>query len=1560
MTLRHPGRLACRLVSLGSHHLARPKGPQLGRWGPCRTAYRLRFSTQGSRRQETPREDGPSFSPEPSLLSKMVESAATTFASILVLGLGFAGAGYLYHKSYKMLVLQKMTNAFEPGDPVLELATAGKEIPKGGSGEHWIVRSEQEHVDDIVFGNDVGHYHLMIGDKGCGKSSMLIEAMRKIDGEGVAMFEAHADLEIFRIRLGKALDYEYHEDYIGGYFSERGPRESTALLDIERALNKLEKVAMVKRRERGKPLIVIVNQMHLLRDDEDGRDLIELLQQRAEQWAAANLVTMVFNSDDYWVYERFKQLATRMEVMSVVDLPKAHAVSALQRYRLKYFGERMSDEQLEDVYERVGGRLSFLSRVAKSSDMLATCEEIKDIEKRWFLNQCWILGMEMDDDVMDQQKWAAAAMVLAKALVEKDEEEPSYDAVVGHLLPTYPFHKAQEIMTRCDFIRKLDSLNLFSITSKADVRASSVPMHIAFKEICAEPNFDEHLELTIQRISDIESLGRTRELVAKDLVLAFRFRIILEGGLSMPANSKWPDFRLASTLWSLVGSQASGSDKPPTSDGASLQTEAHDREQHDELTLSDDRDGRRNRSPKAADAMMDPEGEPIDGMESFDHYEHDAQIDDVPDHEPDFGTLEMFDSNATQAPYTTQVPPSSFEPSSKAPEAMMEESAPSSHSTKSKREKKERKKKGTSYESASSPQLSAEDGSRKPRKSKKKTSALFEIPDSPPIESASDVPQEQLVDADTASNENPNEETSVPSTQPKRKRGTSDASGSKLRKKRRAHEPEVETASQDVVQGTPDDESPDVQNSPSAAHHQRRSRSRDARSQENAVHNDEMDLDSQPNAQANQGDSSDQDLGTDSNAVNGPVPAEGPVADPDVESLAREAWAEHVNNGQGQNGGDVYDVPGSPIEAPNPPSSNTKRPRQPKPRKAKPTFFENPPAPEDEAFGEMPSPSVTAPKPRRAKSASKKKKVKAERAPPPSSMEGAFEDGTEGSQGRRNRMSGFTQGRFSDEELNRIAMAVESFRGERNWPQHQVNEMIHAPGGTTAGDEHAALWGRIFETCPDRHRQKIINITRKKFHNFVARGTWTPEQDAELRDLIEVHGTKWSKIAGIINRHPEDLRDRYRNYIVCGDAQRKDSWDEDEEGRLTKYVMEAMGAIDELRRIQPSRELLKKPYEELIDWQNISERMERTRSRLQCITKWKAMNIKTHGKDKLASHGPDAHISFRLEKARRQLADMPEEERYRLLLAIHGMSVSAESKISWQKLVDKPFRNRWHRATQMLLWRRLKQTVPGWEEKNVRDCAQYLVSQYNQMGEMPDVRDEGYNDAQEMEFIGTIPISMASNGATNNISDEFVHNSDVEGEGGPEGEFVEDFKMDFESVGVPDENIQPDLPIEPMELIEPLETIQPDLPVEPMEHTEPVEAAQAAEIAEPVEPIEIELELAEPAPPKATRSAKKSAPGKSRAPRRSTTAKRTPAKTPAKRVSARRAAAPSQDPIEDDDGFLAPPAAAATDNSDVEDARSLKKKTPSKFRATNDAQTRDDDSDSVMDDMEDLPARVSN
>lgn len=121
----------------------------------------------------------------------------------------------------------------------------------------------------------------------------------------------------------------------------------------------------------------------------------------------------VFNSDEYWVYERLKRYATRMETIPVPDLPKSEAIAALQRYRRRYFKESVSDEMLTHVYDQVGGRLSFLNRVAKAQDMKKTCKEICDAEKTWLLNRCWILGAEMDDDVMDEQKYSVCTVPCA-------------------------------------------------------------------------------------------------------------------------------------------------------------------------------------------------------------------------------------------------------------------------------------------------------------------------------------------------------------------------------------------------------------------------------------------------------------------------------------------------------------------------------------------------------------------------------------------------------------------------------------------------------------------------------------------------------------------------------------------------------------------------------------------------------------------------------------------------------------------------------------------------------------------------------------------------------------------------------------------------------------------------------------------------------------------------------------------------------------------------------------------------------------------------------------------
>jgi hypothetical protein len=76
---------------------------------------------------------------------------------------------------------------------------------------------------------------------------MVMEAMINNSADGIAMLEAHEDAEVVRLRLGKALDFEYSEDSFAGLFQRRDPREAGPILDIERALSKLEKVRGVKK-----------------------------------------------------------------------------------------------------------------------------------------------------------------------------------------------------------------------------------------------------------------------------------------------------------------------------------------------------------------------------------------------------------------------------------------------------------------------------------------------------------------------------------------------------------------------------------------------------------------------------------------------------------------------------------------------------------------------------------------------------------------------------------------------------------------------------------------------------------------------------------------------------------------------------------------------------------------------------------------------------------------------------------------------------------------------------------------------------------------------------------------------------------------------------------------------------------------------------------------------------------------------------------------------------------------------------------------------------------------
>ncbi|KIK67504.1 hypothetical protein GYMLUDRAFT_37647 [Collybiopsis luxurians FD-317 M1] len=459
--------------------------------------------------------------------------------------------GVAYLRWYKKNVLDKIELAFEPGyDPALEVSrryhTGHPEQmdldPELISWTEHLRRREQDLVDRIVKGEETGHYYVLLGPKGSGKGTMVFDAMSAIQADGVAMCDAHPDLEVFRLRLGKALNYEYNEDSQTGLFQRRDPREGGPALDIERALNKLEKVAIRCARRRKKPLVLIVNNVHYFNNDDAGRQMLLQLQQRAEAWAASGIMTIVFSTDDFWPFYAMRKVASRMHVLTISDLNTNEALHACTRMRLNVKQKIEHGDQIKEAVSIVGGRLSYLNKVATSNDVLEMANSMLEIEKAWLLSQIGLIR-DCDDDVMDEQKWSSCSWLLLQAFVKmrQDQEKERDEAIQagkfgidqdlsGLPMPSIPYWQCRQIMTRADFLEELDRANIISIDVNHNVRPDSMLILHAARQVVEEENFEEILNSVRDRIDEIESLHRTRELTFKDVDKGDRIRLVVDKG----------------------------------------------------------------------------------------------------------------------------------------------------------------------------------------------------------------------------------------------------------------------------------------------------------------------------------------------------------------------------------------------------------------------------------------------------------------------------------------------------------------------------------------------------------------------------------------------------------------------------------------------------------------------------------------------------------------------------------------------------------------------------------------------------------------------------------------------------------------------------------------------------------------------------------------------------------------------------------------------------------------------------------------------------------------------
>jgi len=87
-------------------------------------------------------------------------------------------------------------------------------------------------------------------------------------------------------------------------------------------------------------------------------------------------------------------------VLSISDLNGKEPLQAALRIR-RDVGRPANFEEIKKAVEIVGGRLSYLNKVAKSKDIIGMAKHLLETEKAWLLSQIGLIP-DCDDDVMDE------------------------------------------------------------------------------------------------------------------------------------------------------------------------------------------------------------------------------------------------------------------------------------------------------------------------------------------------------------------------------------------------------------------------------------------------------------------------------------------------------------------------------------------------------------------------------------------------------------------------------------------------------------------------------------------------------------------------------------------------------------------------------------------------------------------------------------------------------------------------------------------------------------------------------------------------------------------------------------------------------------------------------------------------------------------------------------------------------------------------------------------------------------------------------------------------------
>ncbi|KAI0461908.1 hypothetical protein LJB42_004512 [Komagataella kurtzmanii] len=219
------------------------------------------------------------------------------------------------------------------------------------------------------------------------------------------------------------------------------------------------------------------------------------------------------------------------------------------------------------------------------------------------------------------------------------------------------------------------------------------------------------------------------------------------------------------------------------------------------------------------------------------------------------------------------------------------------------------------------------------------------------------------------------------------------------------------------------------------------------------------------------------------------------------------------------------------------------------------------------------------------------------------------------------------------------------------------------------------FWDSLHRVLEHRSRSSLYKHVRRTYHIFQTRGKWTPEEEEELARLATEQEGQWKLIGMKMGRMPEDCRDRWRNYIKCGNRRMVNKWSEEEEEKLRQVVHELLD--DESSN-------------NVINWTVVSERINGTRSRIQCRYKWNKL--------------------LKRDATERALT-IDAADRIWLLSRIKELGYTSAEMVDWNALSAFHGRNLWTAQDFKVCFERMRSTIRDVKKKRFEELIDLLLQE---------------------------------------------------------------------------------------------------------------------------------------------------------------------------------------------------------------------------------------------------------